>query len=57
MNGLDRFPMDCWDKKCPHFHVADLNVDDMVCTCDILQRSCDACDEDYNFTLCPLQKE
>ena len=42
-----RFPKDCWDKKCEHFHTWDMSVDDLVCACDILQLECDACDEDY----------
>ena len=52
-----RFPKDCWDKKCPHFHTRDLSIDDLVCTCDLLKIQCDACDEDFSFYLCPLPNE
>lgn len=51
-----RFPKDCWTKKCQHFHVVDLNIDDLSCTCDLLKQQCDACDEDFSFVLCPLPK-
>ena len=50
----DRFPKNCWEKKCPHFHTRDLSIDDLVCTCDLLKISCDACDEDFCLYLCPL---
>lgn len=50
----DRFPKDCWAKKCPHFHVVDLSIDDLSCICDLLKQSCDACDEDFSFVLCPI---
>ena len=40
----DRFPKDCWNKKCPHFHTRDLSIDDLVCTCDLLKIQCDACE-------------
>lgn len=50
-----RFPKDCWDKKCEHFHTWDMSVDDLVCACDILKMECDACDEDYSFVRCPLE--
>ena len=53
---MNRFPKDCWDKKCSHFHVVDMNIDDLLCICDILQKACDACDEDFCFLLCPLGK-
>lgn len=53
----DRFPKDCWDKKCPYFHTRDLSIDDLVCTCDLLKISCDACDEDFCLYLCPLSNE
>lgn len=49
-----KFPKDCWDKKCPHFHVRDLSIDDLCCTCDLLNASCDACDEDFVHYECPL---
>ncbi len=51
---VDRFPKDCWTKKCPHFHVRDMSIDDLVCTCDLLKKSCDACDEMFSFFICPL---
>lgn len=50
----NRFPKDCWEKKCPHFKVWDLSIDDLCCACDLLHKSCDACDEDFSFLLCPL---
>lgn len=53
----DRFPKDCWDKKCPHFHTVDLSIDDLVCTCDLLKIKCDACDEDFCLYLCPLPND
>lgn len=55
----ERFPKDCWKKKCPHFKVFDMSVDDLRCTCNILKISCDACDEFFSLYLCPLpnQKE
>lgn len=51
---MNRFPKDCWDKKCDHFHVLDMSVDDLLCWCDVLKVQCDACDEDFCFLLCPL---
>ena len=51
---VDRFPMDCWDKKCPHFHTVDMSIDDLLCFCDILGAECDACDEDFCYVVCPL---
>lgn len=54
---MSRFPRDCWDKKCKHFHVMDMSIDDLVCACDVLQRECDACDEDFCFLRCPLAEE
>ncbi len=69
----DRFPKDCWEKKCEHFHVWDMSIDDMCCFCDLsnitkntptsisgrssIQLECDACDEDYSYVRCPKQKE
>lgn len=32
----DRFPKDCWEKKCPHFHYWDMSIDDYTCFCDLL---------------------
>lgn len=52
-----RFPKDCWKKKCPHFKVRDLSIDDLVCYCDLLKVKCDACDEMFCFYLCPLDEE
>jgi hypothetical protein len=52
----DRFPKDCWGKKCPHFKTYDLSVDDLVCHCKLLQISCDACDENYVLFLCPKKE-
>lgn len=54
---MDRFPKDCWYKKCKHFHVTDMSVDDLLCACDVLKTECDACDEDFCFVLCQLAKE
>lgn len=51
---MSRFPKDCWDKKCEHFHVWDMSVDDLCCVCDILEKECYACDEDFCFLFCPL---
>ena len=53
----DRFPKDCWDKKCQHFHVKDMSIDDLLCTCDLLQMQCDVCDENFSFGLCPKKDE
>lgn len=54
---MDRFPKDCWDKHCEHFHVSDMSVDDLLCTCDVCGYECDACDEDYFYLQCPLSKK
>lgn len=54
---MSRFPKDCWDKNCEHFHYWDMSVDDFCCACDILQRECDACDEDYCYLRCPLEEK
>ena len=54
---MSRFPKDCWDKKCEHFHVWDMSVDDLCCACDLLHTECDACDEDFCFLRCPLAEE
>ena len=53
---MNRFPKDCWDKKCPHFHIVDMSIDDLLCACDILKKKCDACDADFCFLVCPLSK-
>lgn len=50
----DRFPKDCYTKKCPHFRCWDMNIDDLCCYCDLLKVQCDACDSDFCFYLCPL---
>ena len=54
---IHRFPKDCWGKKCPHFKVWDLSIDDLCCHCDLLKVSCDACDEDFSFITCPLKQQ
>ena len=51
---VDLFPRNCWTKKCPHFHTRDMSIDDLICTCDLLKISCDACDEMFSFLICPL---
>ena len=50
---MSRFPNDCWDKNCKHFHVHDMSVDDLLCACDVNGMECDACDEDFSFRNCP----
>ena len=50
---INRFPKDCWEKKCPHFKVRDLSIDDLCCYCELLKVQCDACDEDFSFYICP----
>lgn len=52
---MRRFPKDCWDKGCEHFHVTDMSIDDFLCVCDVLEKECDACDEDFCFLFCPLE--
>lgn len=47
-----RFPKDC-TTDCPHYSQWDLSIDDLVGACDLLEISCDLCDEDYCFYLCP----
>lgn len=54
---MSRFPKDCWDKKCEHFHVRDLSIDDLCCICDILEIECDACNEDWSFAKCPMKSD
>ncbi len=53
----DRFPKDCWEKKCEHFLVWDMSIEDMYCFCKLLRLGCDACDEDYSYVWCPKTKE
>lgn len=53
---MNRFPKDCWEKNCPHFHTVDMSIDDLFCACDILQVKCDACDEEFCFLICPQSK-
>ena len=50
-----RFPRDCWNKDCLHFHVRDMSIDDLECRCDVLNMKVDACDELFSFILCPLK--
>lgn len=50
----NRFPKDCWDKKCQHFKVFDLSIYDLCCTCELLKVQCDACNEDFSPFICPL---
>ena len=50
------FPKDCWEKKCEHFEVWDMSIDDLCCQCNLLKLQCDACDEDYSYEKCPLTK-
>ena len=54
---MSRFPKDCWDKDCEHFHVTDRSIDDPLCACDVLGYGCDACDEDYCYLRCPLEEQ
>ena len=54
---MSRFPKDCWDKNCEHFHAMDMSVDDLVCACGVLGYECDAWDEDYCYLLCPLAEK
>jgi len=54
---MSRFPKDCWDKQCNHFHVTDMSVDDFLCACDVLGSEVDACDEDFCFLMCPLGED
>ena len=53
----NRFPKNCWDKNCPHFSTYDMNVDDLLCKCDLLKISCDACAEDFSYFMCPLPSD
>ena len=52
---MNRFPKDCWHKRCPYFHFWDMSVDDITCVCDKLHKQIDACDEDFVFMVCPLE--
>ena len=52
---MSRFPKDCWDKNCEHFHVTDMSIDDLLCACDVSGMECDACNEDFSFAHCPLE--
>ena len=54
---MNRFPKDCWGKRCPHFHVWDMSIDDLCCLCDLLGKECDACDEDFSYLRCPKSEE
>ena len=54
---MSRFPKDCWDKNCNYFHVTDMSIDDLHCTCDAFEYECDACDEDYCHLRCPLAEK
>ena len=53
---MRRFPKDC-DINCEHYSQYDMSVDDYVATCDKIGVSCDLCDEDYCFYLCPITKD
>lgn len=53
----DRFPRDCFKKKCSHFKCWDMSVDDLCCYCDLLQVECDACDEMFSLYICPLPND
>lgn len=46
---MNRFPKDCWEKNCPHFHTVDMSIDDLLCRCDLLNEECDACDGNFSF--------
>lgn len=54
---ISTFPKICWNKKCEHFHVRDMSIDDLECFCDILKVRIDACDEDWSFVVCPRLDE
>lgn len=54
---MSRFPKDCWDKNCKHFHVTDMSIDDLLCACDVLGYECDARDEDHYHLRCPLAEK
>jgi predicted transcriptional regulator len=53
---MRRFPKDC-DINCEHYSQYDMSVDDYVATCDKIGISCDLCEGDYCFYLCPLTKD
>ena len=50
-----RFPKDCWEKKCEHFKVWDMSIDDLCCRCNLSGFQCDACDEDFSLAGCPKE--
>lgn len=50
----NKFPKDCWKKKCPHFKVWDMSIDDLCCYCELLKTKCDACNDDFIQYPCPL---
>lgn len=56
MITLSLFPKDCWSKKCKHFVVYDMSIDDLCCHCKLLNVSCDACDEYFSNIECPLKE-
>ena len=46
---------DCWDKKCPHFHLFDVkSIDDLYSVCGLLRKQHDECDKDFSSFVCPL---
>ena len=49
------FPKDC-DVNCRYYSTYDLNVDDYVATCELLNSECDLCDQQYSFLVCPLKE-
>jgi hypothetical protein len=51
---MKRFPKDC-DAKCPHYSCYDLNIDDLVSNCSLLNVQCDDCDMDFSYVICPLE--
>lgn len=54
---MNRFPKDCWNKQCKHFHVIDISIDDLLCACDVNGMECDACDEDLSIERCPFENK
>jgi hypothetical protein len=53
---MKRFPKDC-NIHCEHYYDFDMSVDDIVAGCRLLGQQCDLCDEDFSYTLCPLESE
>ena len=51
---MDRFPKDCWKKKCHRFHVWGMSIDDISCYCDELKKECYASNENFCHLICPL---